>query len=142
MARHCALIAGVSGAVGGALGKYLAAHEDWEVIGLARRVPPGPLDYPVIAVDLTDAAACRAALAPLTRVTHVLYCARAAHTAAVKEPVDANLAMLRNLLDAVEPVASGLAHVHFVQGSKVYGSDLGPYKTPAQESDPRVGEYN
>jgi len=128
--------------VGGALGKYLAAHEDWEVIGLARRVPPGPLDYPVIAVDLTDAAACRAALAPLTRVTHMLYCARAPHAAAVKEPIEANLAMLRNLLDAVEAVAPGLAHVHFVQGSKVYGSDLGPYKTPAQESDPRVGEYN
>jgi nucleoside-diphosphate-sugar epimerase len=72
----------------------------------------------------------------------VLYCARAAHTAAVKEPVDVNLAMLRNLLDAIEPVAPGLTHVHFVQGSKVYGSDLGPYKTPAQESDPRISAYN
>jgi nucleoside-diphosphate-sugar epimerase len=142
MARHCALIAGVTGAVGRAVGKYLVAHEDWEVIGLARRVPAGPLDYPVIAVDLTDAGACRAELVALTRVTHVLYCARAAHTAAVKEPIEVNLAMLRNLLDAVEAVAPGLAHVHFVQGSRVYGSDLGPYKTPAQESDPRVGEYN
>ena len=142
MARHCALIAGVSGAVGRALGKYLAAHEDWEVIGLARRVPPRSLDYPVISVDLTDAGACRAALGELKNVTHVLYCARAAHTAAVREPIDVNLAMLRNLLDAIEPVAPGLAHVHFVQGSKVYGSDLGPYKTPARESDPRVGEYN
>jgi nucleoside-diphosphate-sugar epimerase len=142
MARHRALIAGVSGAVGRVLARYLAAHEDWEVIGLARRVPPGPLDYPVIPVDLTDAAACRAELGTMTNVTHVLYCARAAHTAVVKEPVDANLAMMRNLLDAVEPVAPSLNHVHFVQGSKVYGSDLGPYKTPAQESDPRVGEYN
>jgi len=142
MARPCALIAGVTGAVGRALGRHLAAHHDWEVIGLARRIPPEPLDYPVICADLTDAAACRAALAPLTRITHVLYCARAAHTAAVKEPIAANLAMLRNLLDAIEPVASRLAHVHFVEGSKVYGSDLGPYKTPAQESDPRVGEYN
>lgn len=142
MARHCALIAGVSGAVGRVLGKYLAAHKDWEVIGLARRAPLGPLNYPVISVDLTDAAACRAELGAMTNVTHVLYCARAAHTAAVKEPIDVNLAMLRNLLDAVEPVAPGLSHVHFVQGSKVYGSDLGPYKTPAQESDPRVGENN
>jgi len=142
MARHCALIAGVSGAVGRALGKYLAAHEDWKVIGLARRVPPGSLDYPVISVDLTDAGACRAALGELKNVTHVLYCARAAHTAAVREPIDVNLAMLRNLLDVIEPVAPGLSHVHFVQGSKVYGSDLGPYKTPAQESDPRVGDYN
>ena len=83
MARHCALIAGVTGAVGRAVGKYLAAHEDWDVIGLARRVPPGPLGYPVIAVDLTDAGACRTELVALTRVTHVLYCARATHTAAV-----------------------------------------------------------
>src|SRR3989304_3110257 len=113
MARHCALIAGVSGAVGRALGKYLAAHEDWEVIGLARGVPPRALDYPVISVDLTDAGACRAALGELKNVTHVLYCARAAHTAAVREPIDVNLAMLRNLLDAIEPVAPGLAHVHF-----------------------------
>jgi nucleoside-diphosphate-sugar epimerase len=81
-------------------------------------------------------------LKTLKNVTHLLYCARATHAAAVKEPIDANLAMLRNLLDAVEPVAPGLTHVHFVEGSKVYGSDLGPYKTPAQESDPRVGEYN
>ena len=36
-------------------------------------------------------------------------------------------AMLRNLLDAVEPVAPGPNHVHFVRGSKVYGADLGPY---------------
>ena len=50
--------------------------------------------------------------------------------------------MRRTRRDAIEPVAPGLAHVHFVQGSKVYGSDLGPYKTPARESDPRVGEYN
>ncbi|MBI1989118.1 MAG: NAD-dependent epimerase/dehydratase family protein [Betaproteobacteria bacterium] len=109
MTRHCALIAGVSGAVGRALGKYLAAHEDWEVIGLARRVPPRSLDYPVISVDLTDAGACRATLGELKNVTHVLYCARAAHTAAVREPIDVNLAMLRYLLEAIEPVAPGPA---------------------------------
>jgi hypothetical protein len=70
---------------------------------------------------------CRARLAPLTQVTHVLYSsARAPHTASTKEPIDVNLAMLRNLLDAIEPAAPGLQHVHLVQGSKYYGSDLGP----------------
>lgn len=28
--------------------------------------------------------------------------------------------------------------VHLVQGSKYYGSELGPHKTPAKESDPRI----
>lgn len=142
MPRYCALIAGVSGVVGRALARHLAAHTDWEVIGLARRAPPTPLNHPVISIDLTAADACRVKLGALTHVTHVWYCARAAHTASVKEPIDVNVTMLRNLLDAIEPSTPGLNHVHIVQGSKVYGSDLGPYKTPAKESDPRVADNN
>src|SRR6185436_19404800 len=99
MARYCALIAGVSGVVGRGLARYLAAQKDWEVIGLARRALPGQSPYPVVQVDLADAAACRAQLASLGKVTHVLYCARASHTASAKEPIELNLAMLRNLLD-------------------------------------------
>jgi nucleoside-diphosphate-sugar epimerase len=140
--RRCALIPGVTGVVGRGLAKYLAAQNDWDVIGMARRVPPGPLKFPVIALDLADAVACRAQAGALANVTHVFYCARANHTASAKEPIELNLAMLRNVLDAVESVARGLSHVHLVQGSKYYGSDLGPYKTPAQESDPRVAEPN
>jgi len=139
---YCAIIPGASGVVGAGLARYLAAHRDWRVIGLARRAPRERLEYPVISVDLTDAAACRARLGGLTGVTHVLYCARAAHAAPVKEPIDVNVAMLRNVLDAVEPAAGGSEHVHILQGSKVYGSDLGPYKTPAKESDARVAENN
>jgi len=45
--------------------------------------------------------------------------------------------MLRNLLDAIEPVAGNLEHVHVVEGTKWYGSHLGAFKTPAKESDPR-----
>jgi progesterone 5beta-reductase/iridoid synthase-like 1,4-enone reductase family protein len=109
---------------------------------LARRLPPERLNYPVIAADLTDGKLCRAKLAALTNVTHVHYCARAAHTASVKEPIEVNAAMLHNVIDAIEPVARGLSHVHLVQGSKYYGADLGPYKTPAKESDPRISESN
>ena len=81
MTRHCALIPGVTGVVGRGLARYLAARQDWEVIGLARHVPHEHTNYPVISADLADAAACRAALAEFTNVTHVLYCARASHTA-------------------------------------------------------------
>ena len=142
MTRYCALIPGVTGVVGHALASYLAAQPDWEVIGLARRVPREPTSYPVIPVDLADTVACRSKLGELANVTHVLYCARANHTTSTKEPVDLNAAMLRNVIDAVEPVARGFSHVHVVQGSKYYGSDLGPYKTPAKESDPRISENN
>jgi nucleoside-diphosphate-sugar epimerase len=45
--------------------------------------------------------------------------------------------MLRNVLDAIEPVARGLEHVHLVQGTKYYGMHLGPFRTPAEEDDPR-----
>jgi nucleoside-diphosphate-sugar epimerase len=142
MARCCALVAGASGVVGRGLVRYLAAHDDWDVIGLARRAPSAPLPGRLLQVDLADIAASNAQLARLGDVTHVIYCARASHTASSKEPIELNLAMLRNLLDAIEPAAPGLRHVHLLQGSKFYGSDLGPYKTPARESDPRVAEDN
>ena len=142
MARFCALIPGVTGTVGRALARYLATQPDWEVIGVARRPPAIPPLYPVICIDIADAEACRSRQAEFTKVTHLLYCARASHIASIKEPIEDNLDMLRNVLDSVEAAAPGLRHVHILQGSKVYGSDLGPYKTPAKESDPRVADNN
>jgi nucleoside-diphosphate-sugar epimerase len=142
MTRRCALIPGASGVVGLPLARYLAATGEWDVIGLARRPPAEHAGFSVIAVDLDDAAACRAKLGSLAQVTHIIYSARATHAASKKEPIEENLTMLRNVVDAVEPVAKGLVHVHLVQGSKYYGSDLGPYKTPAKETDPRIVEPN
>ena len=49
-----------------------------------------------------------------------------------------NVAILRNLLDVVEESSPGLRHVTFYQGGKAYGADLGPFKTPAREDDPRL----
>lgn len=46
--------------------------------------------------------------------------------------------MLRNLMEVLEPAASGLQHVSLMQGTKAYGAHLGPYKTPARETDPRI----
>jgi nucleoside-diphosphate-sugar epimerase len=43
--------------------------------------------------------------------------------------------MLTNTVDAVEPVAPGLRHISLMQGYKVYGAHLGPFKTPARETD-------
>jgi nucleoside-diphosphate-sugar epimerase len=138
VSARVALVPGVTGVVGRRLAEHLAAQSNWDVIGIARRPPVGPRGYELLALDLTDAAACRALSARLGAVTHVFYCARHPHSHAAPEPIEANLTMLRHLIEALEPVAHRLQHVHLVQGSKYYGSELGPYKTPAKESDPRV----
>ena len=70
-------------------------------------------------------------------MTHLFYTARAKHGETGVESIEDNVAMLRNVLDAVEPVAPGLEHVHLVQGTKYYGMHLGPFRTPAREDDPR-----
>jgi len=136
-----ALIAGVSGIVGNGLASVLAPKADWEVTGIARRAPEGGGIFKTLSVDLTDQAACRASLRAVESVTHVFYCARAPHTRDVKEPIDVNLAMLRNLIEVVDVDSGSLRHVHLLQGSKYYGCE-NPYKTPAKESDPRVAEDN
>ena len=43
----------------------------------------------------------------------------------------------RNAMTAIEATASELKHVCLLQGSKYYGRHLGPFKTPAKESDAR-----
>jgi nucleoside-diphosphate-sugar epimerase len=43
--------------------------------------------------------------------------------------------MLTNVVEAVEVVAHRLQHISLMQGYKVYGAHLGPFKTPARETD-------
>lgn len=132
-----ALIAGAGGAASKRLIDVLLADPEWSAIGLARtpRASAGRLRW--IAADLFDRAACARALAGERGVTHVFYTARAKHGETGVESIEDNVAMLRNLLDAVEPAAAQLHHVHLVQGTKYYGMHLGPFATPAREDDPR-----
>jgi nucleoside-diphosphate-sugar epimerase len=132
-----ALIAGAGGAASKRLIQVLLADPEWSVIGLARtpRKSDGRLNW--IAADLFDRDGCARALAGQAAITHVFYTARAKHGETGVESVPDNVAMLRNLIDAIEPVAAGLAHIHLVQGTKYYGMHLGPFRTPARENDPR-----
>jgi nucleoside-diphosphate-sugar epimerase len=131
-----ALVVGAQGVIGGNLAGYLDALGDWDVIGLSRRggSPAGHVRH--VAVDLLDADDTRKKLADLTDVTHIFYAAYQ-DRATWSELVAPNVAMLVNTLEAVEPVASNLTHVSLMQGYKVYGAHLGPFKTPARETDPR-----
>lgn len=136
-----ALVAGASGIVGSQLIKTLLRN-NWEIIGLSRNALPHSENLPVVTVDLLDAKHCARALQPLSNVTHIFYSAwiNAANWAEMVEP---NVTMLRNLVSNIEMIAP-LETVSLMQGYKVYGAHLGPFKTPARESDPGVpgAEFN
>jgi nucleoside-diphosphate-sugar epimerase len=134
--RKRALVVGATGVVGRAMLRHLLAAGGWEVLAVSRRKPDVDGQYEHLAVDLLDRAATRAALGEPRGVTHVFYSAYV-ERATWTEAVPPNLAMLGNLLDAVEPASPELAHINLMQGTKWYGNHLGPFKTPAREDDPR-----
>ncbi|QCP62125.1 SDR family oxidoreductase [Pantoea sp. SO10] len=139
--HHVALVAGATGIVGSELVKTLR-QQDWQVIGLTRQPAISTHDIPFIHVDLLDAQHSAQALAPLNQVTHIFYSAWL-NAANWREMVEPNVTMLRNLVVNIDKIAQ-LRSVSLMQGYKVYGAHLGPFKTPARESDPGVAgaEFN
>ena len=135
MAKKVALVAGASGIIGRGIVEELARRDDWEVIGLARNPPEEPSGR-FLAVDLRDPADARTKLGGLSSVTHLFFAAYQAQPTETAQ-VAVNLALLRNLVEAVEPAAPGLVHISLMEGAKAYGCQFGPYKTPAKETDPR-----
>jgi nucleoside-diphosphate-sugar epimerase len=130
-----ALVAGANGLIGRRVAAHLVSR-DWNVVALSRKPYRGPGAQRVVA-DLTDPEETRAKLAALSDITHVYYCVRADHPEGVSESEETNAAMLRNLVDALEPYASRLAHINLVHGTKHYGHHLGPCAVPAVEDGPR-----
>ncbi|MEK0315118.1 SDR family oxidoreductase [Cohnella sp. 56] len=132
--RKTALVIGANGVIGRNLIEYLATLPDWEIIGVSRRGGSDIGRVRYVAADLLDAADTRDKLGELTGVTHIFYAAYQDRPTWA-ELVAPNLAMLVNTVDAIEPNAPGLRHISLMQGYKVYGAHLGPFKTPARESD-------
>ena len=135
MTKKTALVVGARGVIGGNLIEHLQRSGEWTIIGLSRRGGTDTTSVSHIAVDLLDRAATMTALAGLTGVTHIFYAAYQ-DRASWAQLVAPNVAMLTNVVDAIEPVAKGLVHISLMQGYKVYGAHLGPFKTPAREDDP------
>lgn len=136
MAERKALVTGATGVVGRYLLRHLVGEGDWEVVAVSRRRPDVAASYRHLAIDLTDAAASRAALETERGVTHAFYAAYVERPDP-QEHVAVNTGMLVNLVDALQASSPGLQHIHLVEGTKWYGSHLGPFKTPAKETDPR-----
>ena len=135
MAQKLVLIAGATGQIGACVARHFLDRGGWDLIGLSRRPPRGG-EFPMLAVDMLDAADCREKLAGLSGLTHVVYAARYDHSGGEQESVDINLRMLGNLLAAVSD-RPGLSHIHLVHGTKYYGHMLGPRPVPYREDAPR-----
>lgn len=134
------LIVGASGIVGRSAVRRFEREAGWTVVGLSRRAPDYEARARFVSADLLDREACRSALADLPAISHVVYAAAFEKPNLMRgwmeaDHVATNLAMLRNLLDALP--AGALRHVSLMQGTKAYGAAAGPFKLPAKESDPR-----
>jgi nucleoside-diphosphate-sugar epimerase len=131
-----ALVAGALGVTGRALVNHLVSRGDWEVIGLSRRSPEFRTAAKFIAGDLLDRPKLEAQLDGIGDITHVFYAALQPGGSFFGE-VGPNLAMLMNAIETVERFSRKLRKVILVEGVKFYGAHLGPFKTPAKETDPR-----
>lgn len=130
------LVIGAQGVIGSAVARHLSDAAQWRVATAARRPAPAQSEDHV-QVDLLDESAAKEAFTALRDVTHVVYAAytERATMAATTGP---NVQMLRTTLRALETVGAPLQRVVLIGGGKSYGEHLGPYKTPAKESDPRM----
>ncbi len=135
--RRTALVNGVHGLIGSYVAEDLLATGDWDVIGVSRRggVSVGNLHHE--AVDLLDRDALDAVVARHPDITDLFFAAYApgrdpAHDTAM------NAALMDNTLDALRTAGAPVRHAVLYEGGKAYGAHLGPFRTPAKESDPRV----
>ena len=89
-------------------------------------------------VDLSDRRDEQAKLGTQSDVTHIFYKACFDHVEGTPEPIDTNVAMFRNLIDTVVPIATNLEYVHTGSGHKNYGLHKGAARTPAREDAPGI----
>ena len=131
------VIAGAQGVIGRAAAEHFVRQPRTTVYALSRRSEDHVAGVRPISVDLEDIATVRSKLGSVTGVTHLVFAAYSERASAVEKSL-VNVRMLQNLLDVLEPSCPDLRHITFYQGGKAYGADLGPFKTPAREDDPRL----
>lgn len=137
------VVFGALGLVGRGVINALESREDWQIVGVSRRVPDFPSRARFVALDLTDADACRRTFGEpeFADVTHVVYAAlfeKQELVAGWRDPeqIAVNTAMLINALEVLGNQPS-LRHVTLLQGTKAYGAHLAPMRIPGREREPR-----
>lgn len=134
MTNKHVLIAGGSGVIGLAAIKAFSGA-GWGVTTLNRSALGTEQDRHIMA-DLLDPVSLAANADALKTVTHLFYAALRPNADPGIE-ADENAAMLENLVNALRQAGAPLERIIFIQGGKVYGAQLGVYKTPAREDDSR-----
>lgn len=136
---RAALVLGTSGVTGTPFAEQLL-QAGWTVYGVSRTSPRLKTGTPLrqfvhMPIDLQDIAALNSALRAAPDISHVFHCANAGTGAA-------RVQSMENLLDALETNTPRFRNISLLQGMKYYGCHLGPFKTPAREDDPRVGNID
>jgi len=135
--KRTVLVAGAQGVIGRAAAARFSRAADTTVYGISRRPVEGLASVQSLSADLLDPDDTRRKLAGLTGMTHLIFGAYVEKDTPTERSA-VNVALLRNLMDAVEASSPNLRHITMYQGGKAYGADLGPFKTPAREDDPRL----
>jgi len=137
LARKKALVVGGLGVIGRNLITHLSSLGDWDIAAVSRRAPDEEIGAKAefVSCDLLDLAETERKLAHLTDVTHLFCCALYGGIDATN--TEQNRLLVANPVTVIDAVAPGLQRVVLQEGSKAYGRQLGPFKTPAFESDSR-----
>ena len=132
------VVAGATGLVGNATLRHFGGAGNAEVVALSRRKPRDLYGARHVALDLSDTAQCASVAGELQGATHLVYAALHEEPNLVEgwrdqKQIAINDGMLRNLMDALEPVSPQLKHVALLQGTKAYGVHVRPLNVPARE---------
>ncbi|CAN0388843.1 unnamed protein product, partial [Phaeothamnion confervicola] len=135
-----AVVVGALGVMGRYIVDKLAALPEWEVIGLSRRKGEDSSRVRYLPVDVLQP--WEPDFGDVTHVFYAAFQASAGKAADYASNIAPNRDMLVNSVTAIERVSPDLERVVLITGTKYYGTHLGPYKTPARESDPRHAGAN
>ncbi len=135
-----AVVVGALGVIGRYIVEKLAALPGWEVVGLSRRRGEDHGRVRYLSVDLLQPFQL-----DVENATHVFYAAfqpAPGNAAGYAKTIAPNRDMLVNSITQIEKKSPALERVVLVTGTKYYGTHLGPFRTPARESDPRHAGAN
>ena len=132
-----ALVIGGLGVTGRYIISELISQKIWDVVGISRSKPSVNSSVSFLSVDINDQNQSLEALSKIEGITHVFYTARDDKGDLSQQAIK-NRKMLSNVISGLQHSSSSIEHIHLMHGMKAYGNFLGPFKTPALETDPRV----